>query len=161
MRNPFQTNARAAWLALSAGALVLYTTVPVRLETLHDVTEYSTWLEVLLFVPSLPSSLFLLLFMNELGYDPGSHSILNRFMLLASFSVLGFFQWFCLIPFLFGRRRLTTLNLCAAVGGRAQETDAPALPSASSGEVGTQTTPISPFDERGLTPVERVIRDGE
>jgi len=89
--------------------------------------------------------------------------VFGRFAFWAAAMGLGYAQWFHLLPALKRRevrRRLHTLNLAAV------ESVAPASP------LGLNLTPPRPaleaarppvpqFNERGMTPLERILRDEE
>src|SRR5437764_14400283 len=54
MQNPFQPNLRKPWLLLCTTALVTYSIMPVRHETIFYFNAPSSVLEALMFLPSFP-----------------------------------------------------------------------------------------------------------
>jgi hypothetical protein len=159
MQNPFQPNLRKPWLLLCTTALVTYSIMPVRHETLFYFNAPSSVLEALMFLLSFPlGDAFMFLFHSA------EHAVMERFVFWALAMGLGYAQWFHLFPALLRRRqsRATTLNLSAPLGvapapegplGLSTPTVRPAL--------APERPPVTQFDERGLTPLERVFRDEE
>lgn len=166
MQNPFQPNLRKLWILLCTTALLTYTIMPVEHETLFYDDASSAWLEALMFLLSFPlGDAVLMLFYSE------SHGLTGRLATWALAMGVGYAQWFHLFPALLRDRPAPapiTLNLSAApgvayapgmaAGGAA--TPARALPHARPTH-STDGPPTAPFDERGLTPVERVFREKE
>ena len=75
---------------------------------------------------------------------------------------LGYAQWFHLFPALLRRRseRATTLNLAAGEGVAPHAPTPLGLASAAAKPLDeAQRPPVPQFNERGLTPLERILRD--
>jgi hypothetical protein len=160
MENPFQPNLRKPWLLLCITVLVTYSISPDGHATLFYKDGTSSFLEALMFLLSFPlGDSLMFLFHSE------SYGVTERFVFWSLAMGLGYFQWFHLFPALLRRKRppeVTTLNLAAGgsvafacktpLGLEATETR-PALDA--------ERPPIPQFNDRGLTPLERVFRDGE
>ena len=79
---------------------------------------------------------------------------------------VGYAQWFHIFPALLGRKNksVTTLNL-AAVGNVAFEGDPAPQTDPATYETKPLSAPNEPpvpqFNDRGLTPLERILRDDE
>lgn len=157
MRNPFQPNLRKPWLLLCTTALVTYSIMPVRHETIFYFNAPSSVLEALMFLLSLPlgdAVMFL--------FHSAQAGVMNRFVFWALAMGLGYVQWFHLFPALLRRKqsRALTLNLNAS-GAFAPATASPLGLGAPAGPPAPEALrpPAAQFDERGLTPLERVLRD--
>jgi len=155
MQNPFQPNLRKPWILLCTSLLLTYTISPGEYATLFFHYAPSSFLEVLMFLLSFPlgdAAAFLL-------YSPSAGAT-ERLAFWTFAMALGYAQWFHLFPALLERvsERNTTLNLTGVEGV--------ALPARTRlGLASAETKPLnearrSPhFNERGLTPLERIIRD--
>jgi hypothetical protein len=157
MQNPFQANLRKPWLLLCTTTLVVYTIMPARHETLFYFDAPSSVLEALMFLLSFPlgdSLMFL--------FHSAAHGIAERFVFWAMAMGIGYAQWFHLFPALLRRRqsRATTLNLDA---GRqvapANENPLGLNTPAARPALEAERPPVPQFNERGLTPLERILRD--
>ena len=159
MQNPFQDNLRKPWALLCTTLLVVYSIMPGEHETLFFSAAPSAPLEALMFLLSFPlgTAAGFLFHSPDMGMR-------GRFVFWALAMGLGYAQWFHLFPALLrGRlqrpRPLTTLNLRPAggvaprapLGLGATPVQPPALDAAR--------PPVPQFNERGLTPLERVFRD--
>lgn len=157
MQNPFQPNLRRPWILLCASLLLTYTVSPGEYATLFFQHAPSSFLEALMFLLSFPlgDAAAFLIHSPEAGPT-------ERFAFWAVTMALGYAQWFHLFPALLRRvsERATTLNLMGV--------ESVALPArAPLGLASAETRPLnearrapSPhFNERGLTPLERIIRD--
>lgn len=156
MENPFQSNLRRPWLLLCATLLLCYVLAPSAPDGALDLDAVGTWVEILMFIFSFPLSLTALLGFHEL--DLG---LTSRLQFWALALALGYFQWFHLVPIFLPRKTapIVTLNL-AAGGGVAPADSAPTparLAPASLSETGAP--PVPQFNERGRTPLERVLDD--
>ena len=157
MQNPFQENLRKPWLLLCTTLLVLYSIMPGAHETLFFSSASSSVIEALMFLLSFPlgTAVMFVFHTNDLG-------VMGRFAFWAAAMGVGYVQWFHLIPALLRQApsRTTTLNLSthAGVAPRAplgaNATRPLALPEAA-------RPPVPQFNDRGLTPLERVFRDEE
>jgi len=159
MQNPFQPNLRKPWLLLCATALVTYSIMPVRHETIFYFNAPSSVLEALMFLLSFPlGDAFMFPF-----HSP-TQGITARFAFWALAMGIGYAQWFHLFPILLRRARtnITTLNLAAAAS----------VASANKTPLGLDATEVAPaldagrppvpqFNERGMTPLERILRDDD
>jgi hypothetical protein len=159
MQNPFQPNLRKPWLLLCATLLVVYTIMPGEQETLFFNHAPSAPLEALMFLLSFPLGDAAAFLAHSPAYDP-----LARFAFWAAALGLGYAQWFHLFPALLRRRaaRAMTLNLSGG-GGVALGAGAPlGLASAETRAPDEeQRPPVPQFNERGLTPLERILREEE
>ena len=158
MQNPFQPNLRKPWLLLCTTLLVLYTIMPGEHATLFFYYAPSALLEAVMFLLAFPlgdaaAALF--------AYSP-HFGATERFVFWAVAMGVGYAQWFHLFPALLRRRseRAKTLNL-AGVESVALPTRAPlGLASAETRPLNdAQRPPVPQFNERGLTPLERILRD--
>jgi cytochrome c biogenesis protein CcdA len=108
---------------------------------------------VFMFILSFPTGfLFLLvsiLFLPESFHAPSQY--ITVWLIMAAG---GFLQWFILIPRLLAKRNFTILNL-----GQAESPleVPPASTQSSSATRPKRLKTISPFDNRGRSPLERVI----
>ena len=159
MQNPFQANLRKLWLLLCTTTLVIYSIVPVTRETLLYWNAPSSVLEALMFLLSFPLGDALMFF-----FYSGSHGIMERFVFWALAMGIGYVQWFHLFPALIRRKQAnaTTLNLDAGSGVAFADksplglnaTQPLTLPE-------TARPPVPQFNDRGLTPLERIFRGDE
>lgn len=157
MQNPFQANLRKPWLLLCTTLLVVYSIMPVEHETLFFNSAPSAVLEALMFLLSFPvgTAAAFLFHSADLG-------VTGRFVFWAAAMGLGYAQWFHLFPALLRRARShpNTLNLSNGSG---------VAPRSTLGLGVTQPLraldaarpPVPQFNERGMTPLERVFRDEE
>ena len=157
MQNPFQPNLRKPWLLLCTTALVTYSIMPGSHETLFYYDSPSSVLEALMFLLSFPlGDAFMFLFHDA------THGVSERFVFWAMAMGVGYAQWFHLFPALLRRRqpRATTLNLSAPLGvAPADESPLGLGAAATQPALAPERQPVTQFDERGLTPLERVLRD--
>ena len=156
MQNPFQENLRKPWLLLCTTLLVVYSIMPAEQETLFFLRGTSSVIEAVMFLLSLPLGTAAAAAVHSPNYG-----VFGRFFYWALAMGVGYVQWFHLLPALLRRRssRTTTLNLSAAEG------------VARPAPLGTCATrplaldparpPVPQFNDRGLTPLERVFRDEE
>ena len=157
MQNPFQPNLRRPWLLLCTTLLVTYSVMPVRHETLFYFNAPSSVLEALMFLLSFPLGDALMFLFHS-----AQHGIKERFVFWALAMGIGYAQWFHLFPALLRRARpnVTTLNLAtaasvASANKRPLGLDATeAAPALDAGR-----PPVPQFNERGMTPLERILRD--
>jgi len=104
---------------------------------------------------SFPSGLLLFFFAGLIDvHPPIDYSLVS----LGVF-VVGYAQWFHVVPRLLGRPEITTLSL--AKTKQIAEQEKPPSQSSSKGQALLQVwaNRIVPFDDRGRTPLERVIDD--
>jgi len=156
MQNPFQPNLRKPWLLLCTTLLVLYTIMPGEHSTLFFYHAPSALLEALMFLLAFPlgdaaAALF--------AYSPRFGAI-ERFVFWAIAMGFGYAQWFYLFPALL-RRRGEREDSAASVESVALHTRTPlGLASAETKPLNdAQRPPVPQFNERGLTPLERILRD--
>jgi len=168
MQNPFQDNLRKPWLLLCTTLLVVYTIMPGEHETLFFRAAPSALLEALMFLLSFPlgSAVGFLYHSYDLG-------VTGRFVFWALTMGLGYGQWFHLFPALLRSVELqqarpsTTLNLRPAAtvaSARPLGLDSnipPGLDEAAARPpaLGAPRPPVPQFNDRGLTPLERVFRE--
>ena len=157
MQNPFQANLRKPWLLLCTTLLVVYSIAPGEYETLFFAKASGSFIEALMFLLSFPlgtaaASLF---------HSP-DYGVPGRCAFWALAMGVGYAQWFHLFPALLRRRHshTTTLNLSAG-SGVAQRP--PLGPNATRplATLEAARPPVPQFNDRGLTPLERVFRDEE
>jgi hypothetical protein len=157
MQNPFQPNLRKPWLLLCTTLLVVYTIMPGEHATLFFNHAPSAPLEALMFLLSFPLGDAAAFLAHSPAYGP-----LARFAFWAAALGLGYAQWFHLFPALTRRRagRATTLNLSAG-GGVALGEGAPLGLASAETEPhdDARRPPVPQFNERGLTPLERILRE--
>lgn len=157
MQNPFQENLRKPWILLCTTLLVVYSIMPGEHETLFFSGAASSLIEALMFLLSFPAGTAAVF-----PFHSADFGVKGRFVFWAAAMALGYAQWFHLFPALLRRRRdeSTTLNLAA--GGRV----------ASRSPLGLKATqplhaldparpPVPQFNDRGMTPLERVFREEE
>ena len=155
MQNPFQPNLRKPWLLLCTTLLVLYSIMPGGHRTLFFDAAPSSVLEAAMALLSFPLGTAVAFVFHSSGFG-----VFGRFAFWAAAMGLGYAQWFHLLPALKrweARRRINTLNLSA------DPSVAPASP------LGLDVTPrpaleaprppVPQFNERGQTPLERILRD--
>ena len=154
MQNPFQENLRKPWLLLCVTLLLVYSIMPAEHETLFFSGAPSSLLEALMFLLSFPLGTAAMLLLHADDYG-----VAGRFAFWAAAMGLGYAQWFHLFPALLRRERggarTTALGLSAGV------------PSSPLGLKATQPLhaldparpPVPQFNDRGLTPLERILRD--
>ena len=158
MQNPFQPNLRKPWILLCTTLLLTYTIMPGEYETLFFHYAPSAFLEALMCLLAFPLGDAAAFLVHDRHFGPP-----ERFVFWAVAMGLGYAQWFHIFPALLRharQRRLTTLNL-AGVESVALPARAPlGLRSAETRPLNeAQRPPMPHFNERGLTPLERVLRD--
>lgn len=160
MQNPFQDNLRKPWLLLCTTLLLVYSIMPGEHETLFFNGAPSSFLEALMFLLSFPLGTAA----GFLFHSPGA-GVTGRFVFWALAMGLGYAQWFHLFPALLRRRRQeqpaalsTTLNLGPA-GSVASRTPLGLGAAVSPPAPDAARPPVPQFNDRGLTPLERVFRD--
>ncbi|MDT5157306.1 MAG: hypothetical protein QOH51_1663 [Acidobacteriota bacterium] len=170
MQNPFQTNLRKPWLLLCTTVLVVYSISPGEHETLFYFNAPGSLLEALMFLLSFPLG-DLLMF----PFHSPAHAVMERFAFWAVAMGIGYAQWFHLFPALLRRTQTqtTTLNLstCENVARPARTSlglhSAETTPLSLGANEPTHALddasrpPVPQFNERGLTPLERMFRDDE
>jgi hypothetical protein len=158
MQNPFQPNLRRLWILLCTTLLVVYTIMPGATETIFFHYATSAFIETLMFLLAFPLGDAVAF----LAHDPHFGS-LERFAFWAVAMGLGYAQWFHIFPALLRRtrqRRTTTLNLADGESVAPHARSPLGLSSAETRPLGeAQRPPVPQFNERGLTPLERIIRD--
>jgi len=155
---------RARWALLALSALVTYSIVPMRSATFFNPDSFSFWLQALMFILSFPCGSLFALGAHAVTDGCAECSVAQNFMIWCVALGLGFLQWFYVLPILFRRRGeaepTVALNLSgaasAAVEG-ATMTGAPCDRLRAAHEIAAGDQPVRPFDERGRTPVERVL----
>jgi len=157
MQNPFQPNLRKPWLLLCTTLLVLYTITPGEHVTLFFAYAPSALLEALMFLLAFPlgdAAAFL--------FHSPSHNAVQRLVFWAFAMGLGYAQWFHIFPALLRRKseRAVTLNLA---GGESvalpRRTTLGLSPAETKPLSDPRRPPVPQFNERGLTPLERIFRD--
>lgn len=156
MQNPFQDNLRKPWLLLCTTLLVVYSIMPGEQETLFFQHGPSAPLEALMFLLSFPlgTAATFLLHSPDLG-------VKGRFVFWAVAMGLGYAQWFHLFPVLLRRwQRPPSTTLNRSAGGSVASRSPLGLNATEPLPALDPTRPPVPqFNERGLTPLERIFRD--
>jgi hypothetical protein len=158
MQNPFQENLRKPWLLLCTTLLVVYSIVPGEGGTHFFNGASGSFLEALMLLLSFPLGAAV-----ALPFHSPDYGVTGRFAFWALAMGVGYAQWFHLLPALLRRlpaRRPTTLNLSAAAG----VAPPPAFGSRVTRPLGLPEAarpPVPQFNDRGMTPLERVFRDEE
>jgi hypothetical protein len=165
MQNPFQPNLRKPWLLLCVTALMTYAILPVTHAPRFNPYAASNLLEVLMFLLAFPlGDLALLTFDSQSFFESYSSGIGERFVRWGLALLVGYVQWFHLVPALLARRRpaVTTLNLSpddmVASAPAAAPVYAPG-PRPEKQLNASSSPPVPQFDARGLTPLERIIAE--
>lgn len=157
MQNPFQPNLRRPWILLCTSLVLTYTITPGEYATLFFYYAPSSFLEALMFLLSFPlgdAAAFLL-------HSPTAGAV-ERLAFWTFAMALGYVQWFHLFPALLRRvgERSTTLNLTGGESVALPARPTPGLAPAETKPLNeAQRPPVRHFNERGLTPLERIIRD--
>jgi hypothetical protein len=159
MQNPFQPNLRKPWLLLCTTLLVVYSIMPVERETLFYFNSTSSLIEALMFLLSFPlGDLFMFIF-----HSP-TQGITARFVFWALAMGVGYVQWFHLFPAMLRRRQknANTLSLTTAEGVALESRTTLGLNLPDSKPAAeAERPPVPQFNERGLSPLERIFRDEE
>jgi hypothetical protein len=157
MQNPFQANLRKPWLLLCTTLLVVYSIMPGERETLFFSAATSSFLEALMFLLSFPLGTAAAFVFHSPDYG-----VTGRFAFWAAAMGVGYAQWFHLFPALLrrGRSRTTTLNLSAG-SGVAPRSPLGLNATRPLATLEASRPPVPQFNDRGLTPLERVFRDEE
>jgi len=159
MENPFQPNLRKPWLLLCTTLLVVYSIMPGAHRTLFFDAAPSSFLEAAMALLSFPLGTAVAFLFHSPDFG-----VKGRLAFWAAAMALGYAQWFHLLPALKRwekRRRTNTLNLDEGPGvapasplGLDVKPARPALGAA-------RPQPARQFDDRGRTPLERILRDDE
>lgn len=165
---------RRAWVLVWVAAFIFYRLGEVQLWPEHLYFGPHRMLEPLMFFASFPASLFYAvgveaLFCNE------CNTLTREPLFWMGVLVAGYLQWFRLVPLLFDAKLVTTLNLCTAphaptpnVSVSNPSTPAPAhepparAPSPAprlSPPADAARPPVPHFDDRGRTPLGRIIHE--
>jgi hypothetical protein len=157
MQNPFKPNLRRPWILLCTTLLVVYTIMPGEHATLFYYEAPSALIEALMFILAFP--LGALAFLNHSPWFTST----ERFIFWAIAMGLGYAQWFHIFPALLRsarQRRTTTLNLSGGESVALPTRTPLGLSSAETKPLTeAQRQPTPHFNERGLTPLERILRD--
>ena len=147
MQNPFQPNLRKPWLLLCTTLLLVYSIMPGAHRTLFFDAAPSSALEAVMALLSFPLGTAV-----AFVFHSSDFGVFGRFAFWAGAMGLGYAQWFHLLPALKRRetsRRIDTLNLTA---GRSVASGSPL-------GLGAARPPVPQFNDRGRTPLERILRD--
>lgn len=138
--------ANLAILLLGLGACVLE---PTCWYARYNFQPLMIWL-------SFPSGLLFFFFADSLidVYPPIDYSLVS----LGIF-IVGYAQWFHVVPRLLGKPEITTLSLATTKQTAAQEQPSSRSSSRCRTAVQERQSRIVPFDSKGRTPLERVISD--
>jgi hypothetical protein len=155
MQNPFQPNLRKPWLLLCTTLLVLYAITPGEHRTLFFGAASSSFLEAAMALLSFPLGTAV-----AFVFHSSDFGLTGRLAFWAAAMGLGYAQWFHLLPALKrweARRRLNTLNLSA--GPSVAPPSPLGLDVTPQPALGAPRPPVPQFNERGQTPLERILRD--
>ena len=156
MQNPFQPNLRKPWLLLCTTLLLVYSIMPGGHRTLFFDAAPSSVLEAVMALLSFPLGTAV-----AFVFHSSDFGVTGRFAFWAAAMGLGYAQWFHLFPALKrreARRRITTLNLSGAPGvASASPLGLGARPPR--GALDAARPPVPQFNERGKTPLERILGD--
>ena len=154
MQNPFQPNLRKPWLLLCTTLLLVYSIMPIERETLFFSGAPSPFLEALMFLLSFPlgTAAMLLFHADDFG-------VFQRFAFWAAAMGLGYAQWFHLFPALLGRARPAANPLSLSDGAAAPHSTLGLNPTRPPRALDAARPPVPQFNERGQTPLERILRD--
>ena len=158
MENPFQPNLRKPWLLLCTTLLVVYSIMPGEHRTLFFDAAPSSLLEGAMALLSFPlgtAAAFL--------FHSSDFGVTGRFAFWAAAMALGYAQWFHVLPALRRRERRGRVNTENPDAGVSV---APASPlglrvTAARPALDAARPPVPQFNERGQTPLERILRDGD
>jgi hypothetical protein len=159
VQNPFQPNLRKPWLLLCTTLLVVYTIAPGGHETLFYFNASGSFIEALMFLLSFPLGDVL----TFPFYSP-AHGAIERFVFWAMAMGIGYAQWFHLFPALLRRTQSQTTTLNLSASARVASTREPTLGldrQEPDRALDAAHPPVPQFNERGLTPLERIFRDEE
>ena len=151
MKSRIQLCLKTAWL--TSVAVLLLMGINLCVSTDSACFDAGATMILFMFILSFPTGfLFLLvsvLFISE-SFHPPSQYITVWLIMTAG----GFVQWFIIVPRLFAKRDFTILNL-----GQAESPVAvpPGSPQSSPATRPKRVKTICPFDNRGRSPLERVI----
>lgn len=156
MQNPFQPNLRKPWLLLCTTLLLVYSIMPGEHRTLFFDAAPSSVIEAVMALLSFPLGTAV-----AFVFHAADFGVFGRFAFWAAAMGLGYAQWFHLLPALKRReegRRLHTLHHPAGPG---------VLPASPLGLNATTPLglpeaarpPVPQFNDRGQTPLERILRD--
>lgn len=159
MQNPFQDNLRKPWLLLCTTLLVVYSIVPGEHETLFFSGASGSLIEAVMFLLSFPvgTAAAFLFHSPDLG-------VKGRFVFWAAAMALGYAQWFHLFPALLRRRqqaRHAAPNLAAGDAGAVRRSPLGLAATQPLPALDAARPPVPQFNERGMTPLERVFREEE
>jgi hypothetical protein len=154
MQNPFQPNLRKPWLLLCATLLLVYSIMPGEHRTLFFDAAPSSVVEAVMALLSFPLGTAVAFVFHSPDFG-----VFGRFAFWAAAMGLGYAQWFHLLPALRRReerRRMNTLNHPAG------PSVAPASPlglgaAPSSPSLDAARPPVPQFNDRGQTPLERIL----
>ena len=156
MRIDHKQNIQYVWILLSVTVFLLCS--GSCLDQASGCTVAGENMLSVMLILSFPGGLLFFL-LSDLFFDiPSVYTPISYFFLWSGAFIIGYIQWFWIIPHLLGGREITTLGLTQgkAVDGRspdkyslrAQRPEQPAYICAS---------PALHFDEKGRTPLERAI----
>ena len=156
MQNPFQPNLRKPWLLLCTTLLLVYSIMPGAHRTLFFDAASGSVLEAAMALLSFPLGTAV-----AFAFHSSDFGLTGRFAFWAAAMGLGYAQWFHLLPALKRwekSRRINTLNLPAG------PSVAPASPlglraARPLGALDAARPPVPQFNDRGRTPLERILRD--
>lgn len=156
MQNPFQPNLRKPWLLLCTTLLLVYSIMPGEHRTLFFDAAPSSVLEVAMSLLSFPLGTAVAFVFHSSDFN-----VFGRIAFWAAAMGLGYAQWFHVLPALKRwdeRRRINTLNLNDG------SSVAPASPLGLNATppravLDAAHAPIPQFNDRGQTPLERILRD--
>jgi hypothetical protein len=158
MQNPFQPNLRKPWLLLCTTLLVVYSIMPGEHRTLFFDAAPSSLLEALMALLSFPlgtAAAFL--------FHAPDFGVTGRFAFWAAAMGLGYAQWFHILPALKRRDERRRVNTQNPGAGPSVAPTSPLGLSVTPGRPALDAArpPVPQFNDRGQTPLERILRDEE
>lgn len=151
MKSRIQLCLKTAWLTTVVALLLMGANLCVSTDT--TCFEAGARMIVFMFILSFPTG-FLFLLVSILFLPESFHAPSQYITVWLIMAIGGLLQWFILLPRLFAKRDLTILNF------RQAESPLEVPPSSSQSSSAARRKrfrPISPFDNRGRSPLKRVI----
>jgi hypothetical protein len=148
MKEKFNLSLNSLWLTITTAALILPVFLPSSANPEYFFGNVIGLVTTIMFILSFPACLLgiPLMFLAELVLGVNPNTIGGMYLHLFLFCLLGYVQWFWLVPrFLGNKPHLQILNLLGIKTG---------LPLSEA-----KITDISFPDDDGKTPIERVLQE--
>ena len=145
---------KLAWILAAVAVLMIGFGTCLAGET--PCFEAGLTMEGFMFILSLPSSIFFVLWSPVIYGFEGIHSPAQYVLFWLGAFVVGLVQWFVLVPKLFRSKTITTLGLTTPF--RSKPRRSKHRPGGRRKRESVQTRiELKPFDSEGKTPIERVF----